>query len=254
MRCADERRENAGRRRNREGAAPDGVWNRALDCLTALQLNLKRRKTQDCDEMGQETTARNHFERKTGCSSARNMTRKSPGRQHLHARAHQDYVTRSQPMHPISLRIFAVLHRSVPHSCRRCIISRTATGFSRSMGRELRSDARYSVENSNLRQHLLGETIEDSSSGNTENACRGENHVTRNCAPQTEAPAPAASGVAERSTGEGGRDRYLRRSRRGHEENVKAIDTKRCSRLLCAWQTGASGCSKSDRVKGGGGG
>ena len=46
--------EGAGRRRNREGAAPDGVWNRALDCLAALQLNLKRRRKEDSDVMGQK--------------------------------------------------------------------------------------------------------------------------------------------------------------------------------------------------------
>ena len=44
------RGEGAGRRRNREGAAPDGVWNRALDCLAALQLNLKRRRKEDSDD------------------------------------------------------------------------------------------------------------------------------------------------------------------------------------------------------------
>ena len=104
--------EGAGRRRNREGAAPDGVWNRALDCLAALQLNLKRRTKEDSDVMGQKKTARNHFERKTGCSSARIRTRKSRVRQHLHAGAHQDYVAGSQPVHPISLRVFAVLHHS----------------------------------------------------------------------------------------------------------------------------------------------
>jgi hypothetical protein len=49
------------------------------------------------------------------------------------------------------------------------------------MGRELRSDARYSVENSNLHHRLLGEKIMYSSSGNTKNACRGKNYVTRNC-------------------------------------------------------------------------
>ena len=178
--------------------------------------------------------ARSHFERKTGCSSARIRTRKSRVRQHLHAGAHQDYVAGSQPVHPISLRVFAVLH----HSRRRCIISRTDRGFSR---RELRSDARYSVENSNLHHRLLGETIMNSSSGNTKNACRGNNHGTRNCAPPTEAPAPAASGVAVRWKGEGGRGRHLRRSRRGHEENVKATDAKFCSGLLCALQTGAGG-------------
>jgi hypothetical protein len=116
--------EGAGRRRNREGAAPDGVWNRALDCLAALQLNLKRRKKEDSERWDKKT--RNHIERKAGCSSVRNRTGKSPVRQHLHAHAYQDYVARSQSVHPISLRIFVVLHRSVLHSRRRCIISRTA--------------------------------------------------------------------------------------------------------------------------------